>query len=312
MRRKRLGEVLRERKKVTPEILERVLEEQEKTSSLLGELLLERGLVSKEDLISALEETARFRYVDARFATVEKAAVELLPRSVAERYCVLPLVREGRRMVAVMAEPQNLRMLDELRFITGLEISPRMGFRGEITDAITKCYAEQEPRASEASLELPFIEQVDVSDMQFFTASSNERAKAAMAEFEAELRKEPTPAVHLVSAILAAAAAKKASDVHVEPHAIGTVVRIRVDGVMRELTHIPSELTTSVVSRIKILSDMDISERRVPQDGRFLVEIGKRHLDLRVSTVPTHEGGEKVAIRLLDPEASRVGFTELG
>ncbi len=221
-------------------------------------------------------------------------------------------MREGRRLVMVMAEPQNLHVLDELRFITGMDISPRLGFRTEITAAIERCYAEKSAEEAAATEKLPFIEQVDVTDMQFFTASSSERAKAALEEFEAELRKERTPAVRLVSAIIAAAAAKKASDIHIEPHAMGTVVRIRVDGVMRELTALPVEITTSVVSRIKILADMDISERRTPQDGRFLVEIAGRHLDLRVSTLPTHEGGEKVAMRLLDPAASRVGFTDLG
>ncbi|MBI1738132.1 MAG: Flp pilus assembly complex ATPase component TadA, partial [Acidobacteria bacterium] len=152
---------------------------------------------------------------------------------------------------------------------------------------------------------------VDVSDMQFHTASASERNKAAMEEFEAELRNEKTPAVRLVSALLSAAATKKASDIHIEPQAMGTVVRVRVDGVLRELTHIPMEMQNSLISRVKILSDMDIAERRVPQDGRFLVEIGGKHLDLRVSTLPTHYG-EKVVMRLLDPSATRVGFGELG
>lgn len=313
-RKKRLGEVLHERKRVKVEELEKaLLEQQEGGSALLGELLLQHGYVGKEDLVSALEEVTKIQYVDARFATVEKAVLKLVPQQAAERYLVLPLVREGRRIVAVMAEPQNLKFLDELRFVTGMEVIPRLGFRGEIEEAIKKCYAELEPAAEAAvpQIPIPFIDQVDISDMQFFTASSSERAKAAMAEFEAELRNEKTPAVRLVSAILSAAATKKASDIHIEPQPLGTVVRIRVDGVLRELTHIPAELTSFLVSRIKILSDMDISERRVPQDGRFLVQIGNSHLDLRVSTLPTHSG-EKVVMRLLDPTASRVGFEKLG
>ena len=315
-RKKRLGEVLRERKRVKVEELEQALVEQKEMgggSGLLGELLLTRGFVGKEDLVSALEEVTRFQYVDARFATVEKAVLKLVPRQAAEKYLMLPLVREGRRIVAVMAEPQNLKSLDELRFITGMDVIPRLGFRNEIEEAIKKCYEEIEASAAEAApkIPIPFIDQVDVSDMQFFTASSSERNKAAMEEFEAELRNEKTPAVRLVSAILSAAATKKASDIHIEPQPLGTVVRIRVDGVLRELTHIPSELTSFLVSRIKILSDMDISERRVPQDGRFLVQIGNHHLDLRVSTLPTH-AGEKVVMRLLDPTASRVGFEKLG
>jgi type IV pilus assembly protein PilB len=311
MKRKKLGEVLRDRKRITEEDLQSVIDEQQAKSVLLGELLLERDLVKKDDLVSALEEVTRFRYVDCRFATVETAVLEMVPRSAAIKNCALPLVREGNRIIMVMAEPQNLHGLDELRFISGMEISPRLGFRTEIMEAIEKCYAELEPTEEAMAAKLPFIEQVDVSDMQFHTASASERNKAAMEEFEAELRNEKTPAVRLVSAILSAAATKKASDIHIEPQAMGTVVRVRVDGVLRELTHIPGEMQNSLISRIKILSDMDIAERRVPQDGRFLVEIGGKHLDLRVSTLPTHYG-EKVVMRLLDPSVTRVGFGELG
>ena len=310
-RKKRLGEVLRERKRVSFEALEAALDEQQKGAGLLGELLIQRDACSKDDIVSALEEITHFRYVDARFATVERELIKLLPQSAAERYCVLPLVREGKRIVAVMAEPQNLHQLDELRFMTGMDVVPRLGFKSEIQEAIKKCYGEQAAEAAAASPPLPFIDQVDVSDMQFFTSGASERSKAAMEEFEAELRNEKTPAVRLVSAILASAATKKASDIHIEPQPLGTVVRIRVDGVLRELTHIPAELTSFLVSRIKILSDMDISERRVPQDGRFLCQIGGANLDLRVSTLPTHSG-EKVVMRILDPTASRVGFEKLG
>jgi type IV pilus assembly protein PilB len=311
MKRKKLGEVLRERKRINAEDLQSAIEEQEKKSMLLGELLLERNLVSKDDLVVALEEVTRFRYVDGRFATVETAVLDLIPKAMALKNCALPLVREGNRIVVVMAEPQNLHSLDELRFISGMEITPRLGFRSELGEAIEKCYADTAKKEKEAVAKLPFIEQVDTSDMQFFTASSSERNKAAMAEFEAEMRNEKTPAVLLVSAILSAAATKKASDIHIEPQAIGTVVRIRVDGVLRELTHVPGEMQNSLTSRVKILADMDIAERRVPQDGRFLVEIAGRHIDLRVSTLPTHYG-EKVVMRLLDSSSTKVGFGQLG
>lgn len=310
-RKKRLGEVLRERKRVSFEALEAALDDQQKGAGLLGELLLQRNACSKDDIVSALEEITHFRYVDARFATVEREVLKLLPQTAAQRYCILPLVREGKRIVAVMAEPQNLHHLDELRFMSGMEIIPRLGFRSEIEEAIKKCYTEDSESTDAEAAALPFIDQVDVSDMQFFTASSSERNKAAMEEFEAELRNEKTPAVRLVSAILASATAKKASDIHIEPQPLGTVVRIRVDGVLRELTHVPAELTSFLVSRIKILADMDISERRTPQDGRFLCQIGKNSMDMRVSTLPTHSG-EKVVMRLLDPSASRVGFEKLG
>ncbi len=314
MARKRLGDVLKEQKRLSAADLEKALNEQQGGSLLLGEMLMQRGLVSKDDIVAALEEVTHFRYVDARFATIEKAMLKLVPRAAAERYSALPMVRDGKKVVTVMAEPQNLRALDELRFLCGMEISPRLGFKSEIDQAIKKCYEDGDEGAVEMSPDqkkLPFVEQVDVSGMQFFTASASDRNKAAMDEFEAEMRQEKTPAVSLVSALLCAAATKKASDIHIEPQALTTVVRIRVDGVLRELTTIPTELQTSLTSRIKILADMDIAERRQPQDGRFLVQMGQRHLDFRVSTLPTHYG-EKVVMRLLDSSATRVGFAELG
>jgi type IV pilus assembly protein PilB len=314
MKKKRLGQALVERKRISTEQLENVIKEQGSSGTplgFLGELLLQKGLVSRDDLVAALEEVTLFRFVDPRFATVEKAVLGLVPRETAVRYCVLPLIREGNRIITVMAEPQNLHTVDNLRFVTGMDISPRLGFRSDILTAIEKCYAQQVKETKAEQDKLPFIEQMDVSAMQFFTAGSSEKSKAAIEEFEAELRNERTPAVRLVSAILYAASAKRASDIHIEPQGESTTVRIRVDGVLRELTNIPKELQASVISRIKILSDMDIAERRAPQDGRFLVKISDHNLDLRVSTLPTHYG-EKVVMRLLDPAATRVAFSALG
>jgi len=142
MKRKKLGEVLQDRKRISAVDLQSAIDEQEKKAVLLGELLLERGLVSKDDLVASLEEVTRFRYVDCRFATVETAALDLIPKASALKNCALPLVREGNRIIVVLAEPQNLHALDELRFISGMEITPRLGFRTEINEAIEKCYAE--------------------------------------------------------------------------------------------------------------------------------------------------------------------------
>ena len=326
----RLGDVLKERKRVTEVEISRLLEESQSQApkggpggrmSLLGELLLQRGLVSKEELVVALEVVSQCRYVDARFANVDSTALNLLPRSSASKYCALPLMKQGRTLVAVLAEPQNLRVLDELRFVTGLQIEARLGLRPEILSAIEKCYDEggktspQTPAVKDAPAavlsSIALLEQADVADMQFFSVDANQRNQAAMEEFAAELRNERTPAVRMATAILSLAASKKASDVHIEPRSTSTVIRIRVDGVLRELTQIPNELQAALVSRIKILANMDIAERRMPQDGRFLMQIGGRRLDLRVSTLPTHDG-EKVVMRLLDPAATRVSFTGLG
>jgi type IV pilus assembly protein PilB len=306
MARRRLGDVLRERAHIPVEIIDQMVAEQAKSTMLLGELLLQRNIVKKEQLIDALQEVTRFRYLDPRTVGIDKGLLELLPYASAAKYCAIPVARQGNDLVVVMAEPQNLRQLDEMRFLVGCAIKPRLGLRTEIEEAIANSY----PQHKASAAELPF-DQIDVSDIQFFSASKNERAKQAMEDFQAELKNDRHPAVRLVSAILCAAVTRKASDIHVEPQSTETIVRVRIDGVLRELTRIPLHLTTLVLSRIKILADLDIAERRVPQDGRFLVQVGGTSMDLRVSTLPTHEG-EKIVMRLLDATASRVSFSDLG
>ena len=308
MARKKLGEVLRERQQISCEALDSAIQEQKKKLVRLGELLLHKEAVQKDELVSALEEVTGVAYVDASTADVDPEVLDLVPRELAEKHCVLPLERKGKTLVVVMADPQNLHVLDELRFATGSEISPRMGFQAEVAARIAHDYGGQPQPAAEI---VDLVQSVPASDIEFFTAGASQRHEDAVREFQRELRSDKTPAVHVVSAILAAAASKQASDVHIEQQPLGTLVRIRVDGMLRELTRIPPALRNLVVSRIKVLSDMDIAERRVPQDGRLLARIGEAQYDLRISTLPT-QFGEKINIRLLDPTAVQVRFEELG
>jgi len=224
----------------------------------------------------------------------------------------LPLTLEGRKIIAVMAEPQNLLTIDELSFIAGKPISPRLGFRSEILSAIDRYYGEQEAIPEKAESEkAAIVEQVDLSDIEFFSEGSRHNNRDAVREVQEELRNQPSAAVRVVSEAIAGAVARDASDIHIEPQAQGVVVRIRVDGVLRQLMQVPSELQHQVISRVKILADMDIAERRNPQDGRIVVRVGKKKIDLRISTLPTRLG-EKVVIRLLDPSAPRLRFQDLG
>jgi type IV pilus assembly protein PilB len=309
-KKKQLGTVLRERKHVSESALEHALEEQKYKLSMLGEILLESGKVAKPDLIAALEEVSGLSYVDLETTPVDHELLERLPRETAERHCAIPVARSGAKVRVAMLRPQDLAVVDELRFRLGAEIEPRLAFRDEIMAAIARHYS---PRTAEDSFSaaLELADSVDPDKIEFYTAAQSERHEEAIREFQKELRGKRTPAVHLVSAILASAAAKDASDIHIEQQATGTMVRIRVDGLLRELVQVPLELRTSLISRIKILCDMDIAERRVPQDGRLLARIGPTHYDLRVSTLPT-QYGEKVTIRLLDPGSARVSFKDLG
>jgi type IV pilus assembly protein PilB len=308
-KRKRLGEVLRERGHISHVELSKAIEEQQGKLIHLGDLMLERGTVSKKDLASALTEVTHVPYVDCENLEIDAETLKLLPHAIAKRCCALPVHVQGTKLVVAMAEPQNLPLVDELRFSSGMNIVPRLSFRSEIKSAVEKWYGRIEE--AEAVVVEAISPTLDGADMEFISSSSLQRNIEAMQEMQAELLQKSTPAVRMVASAISAAASKQASDIHIEPQAGDTVIRFRVDGMLRDFQRIPRSLQNSVVSRIKILSDMDIAERRAPQDGRFLVKIAGRKIDLRVSTLPT-QNGEKVVMRLLEAEAPAQGFGTLG
>ncbi|MBZ5660271.1 MAG: Flp pilus assembly complex ATPase component TadA [Acidobacteriia bacterium] len=312
MRKKKLGEILRERGLISADDLAKALEEQQRKVILLGEVLLERNLVSREDLVASIEEVTKVAFIDCRSAKVDPHALKLVPHDLAARYGVLPIALDGKKIVVAMAEPQNLQAIDELRFRTGKVVSPRLGFRMEIVASIERHYhGAVEPGKGSPEQESSPLENVDISHVQFISGSARQSSQEALLEIQAELKSKPTPAVRLVSAAIAAAVEKDASDIHIEPQTTGMAIRMRVDGILRELAQVPAEHQSTVISRLKILADMDIAERRKPQDGRIVVRVGSKNIDLRISTLPTHHG-EKMVIRLLDPSAPRLRFHDLG
>jgi len=307
MKRKRLGEILSERGQISPPDLANALKEQQIKVLHLGELLLEKQLVPKDELLSALWEVSGIEYADCSKAHPPAELLKIIPAALARRCKAVPVRREGKVLIVVMAEPQNLQVLDELRFKTELVIEPRFGFQSEVLAAIERLYT-----GSDAKVDMPQVTD-DVTGMEFISASAQERNLEAIREMQQELnqKSKTTPAVHLVAAMIKMAAAKQASDIHIEPQHADTLVRFRVDGVLREFHRIPHGLQNTVASRIKILSDMDIAERRNPQDGRFMVRIGERRIDMRVSTLPT-QYGEKVVMRLLEGNSPLKNLDALG
>jgi type IV pilus assembly protein PilB len=310
MKKKRLGEVLHERGHISSADLAKAIEDQQGKLIHLGELMLERGLVSKHDLAAAIAEVTRVPYADCGKLHIDPDLLKLVPHALAKRCFALPIQTHGTtKLVMAIAEPQNLQIIDELRFSIGMDIVPRLGFRDEIEAAIEKWYGAAEQ--ADAAVAEAIAPTSDDPGMEFISSSSMQRNIEAMQEMQAELLQKCTPAVRLVASTITAAANKGASDIHIEPQAADTVVRFRVDGMLRDYQRIPRTIQNSVVSRIKILSDMDIAERRAPQDGRFLVKISGRRIDLRVSTLPT-QYGEKVVMRLLEADAPLQDYASLG
>jgi type IV pilus assembly protein PilB len=311
MKRKRLGEVLCERGHISAADLKKTLNEQQGKAIHLGELLLQRKLVSKKELAAALAEGSGIEYVDCQELHPLPETLKLIPLALAKRCKAVPVEVNQKMLTVVMAQPQNLNLIDELRFKTGLKILPKFGFQADVLFAVDRLYATPDSPAEPQSEPVQVAD--DTTGMEFISSSSQERNVEAMREMQIELKQKSktTPAVHLVATMIRAAVTRKASDIHIEPQQNDTAVRFRIDGMLRDVQRIPRALQNTVASRVKILSDMDIAERRAPQDGRFLVKIAGRRVDLRVSTLPT-QYGEKVVMRLLEGDSPLKDFADLG
>jgi type IV pilus assembly protein PilB len=312
MKRKKLGEVLSERGQISPEVLADAVSQQQQGKVLhLGELLLERSLVGKDQLASALEEVTHIPYIDCATINPEPGILSLVPRALAVKCEAIPIAMKDKTLVIAMTEPQNLAFLDEIKFTVGMNISQRQAFRGELLAAIERCYGGGEPQAEAAPASAQDAEEGSgIGAIEFISTSARQANREAMQEIQAELAHRPTPAVRVVSEMIAAALKKRASDLHLEPQATAVIARIRVDGLLRDLRCEPRSIQNALTSRIKILADMDIAERRVPQDGRFLVRMGAKQVEVRVSTLPT-QYGEKVVMRLLNADAGLLQLSEL-
>jgi len=267
--RKRLGERLVAEGLITPEQLEEALRIQTQTGELLGEVLIKLGALREEDL-------NRILGLDRRGAGVTPELLALVPEDMARRKRVFPLKREGNRLFLLMANPLDVTVIDDLKLWTNLEIVPLKASDGEVETLINRHYGLSE------------------------VAKILEELGEEPEEIE-EVLVEKAPIVQLVNSLISGAVAEGASDIHIEPFEDEVRVRYRVDGILHEVMRLPRRMAPALGARIKIMANMDIAERRLPQDGRILTRIGEKELDLRVSTFPT-VFGEKVAIRILDKE----------
>src|SRR2546426_7924488 len=286
---KRLGDILVQQGSLSKEALNRAIALQNQKEMRLGEILLQDGFVAKGEIAAALEQLQGIAYAECPPASVDATVLERVSHAVAMRCCALPLAIRGKELIVAMAEPQNLTFVNELRFRAGMEISRRFSFRHDVLLGIKKFYGDGDPESVQESEPGDDVDlsqrEPGVADMEFITADSREESNAAIKELNSS--RQRTPAVRFVSNILALAAQKGASDIHIEPRVGNTIVRIRVDGILRELMTIPSDIQTSVTSRIKILANLDIAERRGPPGGRFLMWCRGGHLALPLFTFTT-------------------------
>ncbi|MCD6452017.1 MAG: type IV-A pilus assembly ATPase PilB [Acidobacteria bacterium] len=302
----KLGEMLVQAKIITPEQLKEALEIQRREGGRLGQHLMKLGYVTEEQITQILSRQYGVPSVNLSKLEIDPEITNLVPVDVCQKYMVMPIRRVGATLTIAMVDPTNVFALDDIKFMTGLNVEPVVATEEGIKKAIEKYYGASWDEKLKTVL----------GDMEG-TAEEIE-VKAEEEEIDiAELEKssEDAPVVRLVNLILSEAVQRGASDIHIEPYEKDYRIRFRIDGVLYEVMSPPLKLKDAVASRIKILSQLDISEKRLPQDGRIKVRMktktGTKDLDIRVSVLPTLFG-EKIVMRLLDKDQLRLDMTQLG
>ena len=306
-----LGQMLVNDKVLTTDQLNQALERQRKTRERLGQILIDMKLIDEDILLKYLGSQFRKESITRQdLAALDPDVVRLVPEEVARQYGVIASQRSGRKLIVATADPLNVMALDDLRRATGLDVDFRIGPAGAIQEAIEKTYR----RVNSTTVASEGLDDALKVDLGLNVGPS----AASLAESAIDIRQLQTqaddpPVVRVVNYVLGRAALDGASDVHVEPHDDRTRVRYRIDGLLFDLLEVPRQLHLAVVSRIKIISRLDIAERRLPQDGSFGSRIHGQEFDFRVSTLPTVYG-EKVVLRLLEKAAvvERYSIENLG
>jgi type II secretion system protein E len=287
-----LSEVLVDAGVITREQLEAAVAARSNGVERLDETIARLGLAREADIYRAVAHRLGLEYIPELDREIDQALLTQVPSEFAMRYQVLPLRAEDHTLVVAMANPFDVTVLDDLRLLTSRDVRAVVASPRQISEAIEQCYMEKMFR--------------DIDDMQTEEVAEEDLEIADLQKMAREAL-----VIKLVNLIIHQAIQERASDIHVEPHEKELRVRYRVDGVLHDASSPPRHLHAAIISRIKILAEMDIAERRLPQDGRVRLKIGGRNIDLRVSTIPTLHG-ESVVIRLLDRAAGMIPLTDLG
>ena len=285
----RIGEQLIHEGLVTREQLSKALDDARSNGTRVGFSLVKLGFMGEQDLVRALARQHRIPAVDLERVKLDPKILKLLPAEIALKHQVLPLRRVGRTLTVAMANPTDLGVLDDLKFVTRLDIEPVIAGDFSLRKIIEKEYeGGQDDRIND------LLKQIESEEVEVVAETEEEMSVGALTAAV-----EEAPVVKLINGILTDAVQKGASDIHFECYEKDIRVRYRIDGVLQEIMRPPIKMKAALISRFKILSDLNIAERRVPQDGRIKLRLGRRVIDFRVSTLPTLFG-EKIVLRILD------------
>jgi len=332
----KLGEILVRENLISPQHLREALDYQREHGGRLGFTLVKLGLVSDDMITAVLSRQYGIPSVNLDLFQIDDSVLRLIPQEVAQKHSVLPLSRVGATLTIAMADPTNVFAMDDVKFMTGLNVEPVVVAEASIQHAIAKYYgtSREIELASVSHDEVAYepankgangngaITRDDLVSLDSIDFETGEAEDVEVLEDNEEIdlstlsrMSEDAPVVRLVNVLLVDALRRGASDIHVEPYEKELRIRFRIDGVLYDVMHPPLKLRDALISRVKIMSKLDISEKRLPQDGRIKVKVKvdsrSRELDFRVSTLPTLFG-EKVVLRLLDKENLMLDMTKLG
>lgn len=291
--RKRLGDILREENLISEEQLQIALTRQKETNERLGQALVSLGYVDQLTVLRILEAKLGIPFVNISRRMLDPDVVNLITEQLAQKYKVIPIEKNGDKIILAMADPLNVMAIDDVRITTGYDVEPSVAFENEIDDAIASYYAKGT------------IDKI-VEDIRDDMNLELDEAMYQMRDMV-----EDAPIVKLVNSLINQAVTSRASDIHVEPRDKDVRVRYRIDGVLTEATSFNKKMQAPIISRFKIMANLDIAERRKPQDGRIQLRIDNKDVDLRVSTLPTIFG-EKIVLRILDKTKGIIHLPEIG
>src|SRR5581483_8398099 len=296
----RLGDLLVKEKVITPEQLTQATKVQKETNCRLGSALVKLGFLSDEDVTNFLSRQYGVPAINLSYFEIDPAVVKLIPFETAKRYQILPLSRVGASLTIAMVDPTNVFAMDDIKFMTGFNIEPVVASESSINEGIEKAYGTSNQEELETVMQ-------SMTDLDADVELQSEEQEMELADLERAA--DEAPIVKLVNLVLTDAVKRSANDIHMEPYEKEFRVRFRIDGVLQSIMSPPLKLKDAITSRVKIMSKLDISEKRLPQDGRIMLKMAiggkKKQLDFRVSTLPTL-WGEKIVLRLLDKENLRL------
>lgn len=287
--RKHLEDLLVEAGLLSDGQLDKALTIQKETGARLDKILLDLGYVTEDNIMASLELQLGIPRIDLGTMIPGRETAAIIPAALARRHQIVPVSLEERKLTLAMADPTNFYAIDDVRMITGYEVHPVLAAERDIRRAISQCYGVQD-LVNKAVHKLRIEELPAIPEMQI---------------------EDDAPMIGLVNSLFSQAVRERASDIHIEPQSATLRIRFRIDGMLKEIASFTRDLHAALVSRIKIMADMDIAERRLPQDGRIKIQEMGREIDVRVSSLPTIYG-EKVVMRILDRKAVILDLQKLG